>query len=263
MCFCLLSFFFLLSLSHSRDPSHKKAIGQTEIPRKEKENQFLNPFSSSSFGSGVRCSIGLKLSFPPFPTNLLFLFSVSSFSPFIRPFNQHRDSPILQKVKLKWNDSIRSISVFILWKIQERKSFSRIVWWISYFSPLSINSPSFFPYQTPHTHTRKKKGDRRRRNRGKNRILKGQKMARQHGNSKSRSRTKKRFPQIPPFIFGDWRLLLFFPSLFFWAKEWRDVAWRIFLFFLFFFFFFFWGPENVSWGFFSFFGGEEGGGGGI
>ena len=259
MCFCLLSFFFLLSLSHSRDPSHKKAIGQTEIPRKEKENQFLNPFSSS-FGSGVRCSIGLKLPFPPFPTNLLFFFSVSSFSPFIR----RRDSPILQKVKLKWNDSIRNISVFILWKIQERKSFSRIVWWISHSSPLSINSPSFFSHQTPHTHTQKNKGDRRRRNRRKNRLLKGQKMARQHGNSKSRSRTKKRFPQIPPFIFGDWRLLLFFPSFLFLGKGVEGCGVTNFPFLPF-------CSSSSSFEvqktyhevFFSFFGGEEGGGGGI
>ena len=113
-----------------------------------------------------------------------------------------------------------------------QKFFQNSLMNLSLFSPFD-KQPFFLLHQTPHTHTRKNKGDRRRRNRRKNRLLKGQKMARQHGNSKSRSRTKKRFPQIPPFIFGDWRLLLFFPSLFFWAKEWRDVAWRIFLFFLF------------------------------
>ncbi len=114
-----------------------------------------------------------------------------------------------------------------------QKFFQNSLMNLSLFSPFD-KQPLFLLHQTPHTHTRKNKRDRRRRNRRKNRLLKGQKMARQHGNSKSRSRTKKNdFPKFRPLYLGIGACYYFFLPSFFWAKEWRDVAWRIFLFFLF------------------------------
>ncbi len=144
-----------------------------------------------------------------------------------------------------------------------QKFFQNSLMNLSLFSPFD-KQPFFLLHQTPHTHTRKNKGDRLRRNRRKNRLLKGQKMARQHGNSKSRSRTKKTIsPNSALYIWGLAPVIIFsFPLFLGEGVEGCGVTNFPFLPFC---------SSSFSFEvqktyhevFFSFFGGEEGGGGGI
>ena len=120
-----------------------------------------------------------------------------------------------------------------------QKFFQNSLMNLSLFSPFD-KQPFFLLHQTPHTHTRKNKGDRLRRNRRKNRLLKGQKMARQHGNSKSRSRTKKTIsPNSALYIWGLAPVIIFSFLPFFGQRSggmWRDeFSFSSFLFFFFFF----------------------------